>query len=458
MRQLIIALLVALSACEGQQGDQPMNEPQGFFSLPADKLGTTAILTPSANHGQRGDLMKLLDLSIPDSQAQSVIISIRSEYSTDQVTVSQTVTGPFHVIGASNAAPIVICTLEANGLVAGQNVSIQGVNGNVNANVSGTIGLLAPLNIIGATFASPIEITTAAAHGYPTGGTVQITGVTGNTAANGIWSITVTGPNTFTLNSSVGNAPFIAGGLSTPQNMFSLIGSDGTISPTNFAYTGGGTVLASSTGGTGTGAPNVGSPLVGILQWGVGGGQNQIEFDIPNPKLVQLLYPTNFPQSQPMTNTGMGVQIAVSASHISLYGRNDSNIAPLADPTATDYVGNFIRPAKVIAFVSPGDIGSQGRLERTIYVAESISSLAGGAFVVISVPPFAQSLRIQRAPAGTPIGLSFSNNVGNPYRNVDLGPNDEGPIPLDPNCQTITLVNAGAIAIPRLQAVFDVRP
>ena len=218
MRQLFItALLVALSACEGPQEDQAMNEDQGFFSLPADKLGTTAIVSPNAVTGARGDLVKMLDLSIPDSAAQSVIISVRSEYSTAQATVSQTISGPFHVIAATNAAPIAITTLEAHGLVTGQNVTIQGAMGNVRANITTTV--------------------------------------------------TVTGPNTFTLD-----------------------GSDGTISPTNFAYTGGGIIQASSLGGTGSGAPNVGSPLVGLLQWGVGGGQNQVEFDIPNPKLVQLLY------------------------------------------------------------------------------------------------------------------------------------------------------------------------
>jgi hypothetical protein len=154
----------------------------------------------------------------------------------------------------------------------------------------------------------------------------------------------------------------------------------------------------------------------------------------------------------------MGVQIGISASHISLYARNDANLAPLASATGADSIGNSISPAKVIAFVSPGEIISESRLERTIFIAESISPIAAGAFVTVSIPPFAQSVRMQRAPAGTPLTLTFQNNVSNPYRIVDLGPNDEGEIPIDPNCQTLVVTNAAAIPIPRLQAVFDVKP
>ena len=65
--------------------------------------------------------------------------------------------------------------------------------------------------ITGATNASPISIT-CASHGFSTGDTVTVSGVTGNTAANGIWVITSTGANTFTLNGSSGNGAYISGG------------------------------------------------------------------------------------------------------------------------------------------------------------------------------------------------------------------------------------------------------
>ena len=66
-----------------------------------------------------------------------------------------------------------------------------------------------------ATNAAPIAITTTAAHNLNTGAIVAISGITGNTAANGIWQITRTGATTFTLDRSVGNGAYSAGGTIT---------------------------------------------------------------------------------------------------------------------------------------------------------------------------------------------------------------------------------------------------
>ena len=73
---------------------------------------------------------------------------------------------------------------------------------------------LASLIITGATDASPIEITTAADHGWSTNDEVAIVGCIGNTAPNmeASWTITVTGTDTFTLNSSTGNGTYTGGG------------------------------------------------------------------------------------------------------------------------------------------------------------------------------------------------------------------------------------------------------
>lgn len=65
--------------------------------------------------------------------------------------------------------------------------------------------------ITGATNATPISIT-CAGHGYSTGDTVVLASVGGNTSANGVWEITVTGTDTFTLDGSVGNAAWTSGG------------------------------------------------------------------------------------------------------------------------------------------------------------------------------------------------------------------------------------------------------
>jgi hypothetical protein len=71
-----------------------------------------------------------------------------------------------------------------------------------------------PLTISGASNASPIEITTASPNGYTTGDQVFIDGVQGNTAANGLWTVTVISPTTFSLSGSSGNGSYTSGGLS----------------------------------------------------------------------------------------------------------------------------------------------------------------------------------------------------------------------------------------------------
>lgn len=78
--------------------------------------------------------------------------------------------------------------------------------------ISPTLG--AAKTITGASNATPIQITTSAAHGYSTGQTVTIGSVGGNTNANGTWVLTVVDGTNFTLNGSVGNAAYTAGGVS----------------------------------------------------------------------------------------------------------------------------------------------------------------------------------------------------------------------------------------------------
>lgn len=70
----------------------------------------------------------------------------------------------------------------------------------------------APKAITGATNATPISVTIAN-HGFSTNDVIVISGVGGNTAANGVWTITVTGANAFTLNGSVGSGAYTTGGL-----------------------------------------------------------------------------------------------------------------------------------------------------------------------------------------------------------------------------------------------------
>jgi hypothetical protein len=77
------------------------------------------------------------------------------------------------------------------------------------------------INVVGATNTSPIEITTGSNHGLVTGSNVRISGVGGNTAANTppneSRTITVTAPNKFTINGSVGNGTYTGGGTVTTE-------------------------------------------------------------------------------------------------------------------------------------------------------------------------------------------------------------------------------------------------
>lgn len=92
---------------------------------------------------------------------------------------------------------------------------VLAATGTVNVYVasdSGAVSGCVQLGITGATNSTPIAITTLSAHGLSNGNFATLTGVTGNTAANGTWNITVTGPTTFTLNGSTGNAVYAGGG------------------------------------------------------------------------------------------------------------------------------------------------------------------------------------------------------------------------------------------------------
>lgn len=97
----------------------------------------------------------------------------------------------------------------------------------------------------------------AAAHGRTTGEIVTIVGVRGTTSANSTFQITVTGANTFTLDSSAGNAAYVSGGtvyggsmalydadqasaaasaLGRPLVKFYTQDDDPTVNPTDVAF------------------------------------------------------------------------------------------------------------------------------------------------------------------------------------------------------------------------------
>lgn len=70
--------------------------------------------------------------------------------------------------------------------------------------------------IVSSTNATPIAMTVTG-HGFSTGDTIQVASHTTNTNANGVWEITVTGADTFTLDGSVGNG--VGGAAGTVRNI-----------------------------------------------------------------------------------------------------------------------------------------------------------------------------------------------------------------------------------------------
>lgn len=225
---------------------------------------------------------------------------------------------------------------------------------------------------------------------------------------------------------------------------------------------------------TAAGVWTVGEPLVGRLQWGVGGGQNQVEFDIPSGRLPDRIAPNatsgfgNATINQaPTRNTGRGVQIRLGGtSHVSLYARNDGSMVPLNAAAPPYLVGDTIgnnAPAKILAFVAPGSDSAAGgntRLERSIVAVGSNGGtpLAPGATVHVTLPPFAKSVRFERLPAGSPILVTMFTNNAVATRDVNIPVNDEGPIDLSATTDFIIITNQSAANINWITAVFDVTP
>lgn len=96
--------------------------------------------------------------------------------------------------------------------------------------IPGNVVYPTAVNISSSTNASPIVVTTASAHGLQTGDLADIQGHAVNTAANGVRTVTRTGANSFSINSSTGNGAGGATGTVQPINYGAgyNIPSDGT--------------------------------------------------------------------------------------------------------------------------------------------------------------------------------------------------------------------------------------
>jgi Tc toxin complex TcA C-terminal TcB-binding domain/Neuraminidase-like domain/Ubiquitin-activating enzyme E1 FCCH domain/Salmonella virulence plasmid 28.1kDa A protein len=106
------------------------------------------------------------------------------------------------------------------------------LNAAVQASASAIFIPIQPIEITAASNTSPIAITTAEPHGYQSSFQVTIKGVAGNTAANGNFTITVTGPSTFTLKTTAGNGAWTSGGVSIVSSFGYPIIGPSTAPPT----------------------------------------------------------------------------------------------------------------------------------------------------------------------------------------------------------------------------------
>lgn len=131
-----------------------------------------------------------------------------------------------------------IATVLAQGALTNK-LSIKGNSkGNWTITQSGIYqqhNLYTPINIASSTNASPIAITTATPlpATLVTGSQVVIAGHLVNTNANGVWTITTTGANSFTLNTSTGNG--IGGATGTVTQSITPAIADRVVEPILFA-------------------------------------------------------------------------------------------------------------------------------------------------------------------------------------------------------------------------------
>ncbi len=220
--------------------------------------------------------------------------------------------------------------------------------------------------------------------------------------------------------------------------------------------------------------PASGNPVVGYLLWGVGGSRSEVEFDIPPNKTPADLAPSGRGNNAPMANVGGGLQVNISASHVSVYVRHDGNLASIVHtekswaavpPGPPVQVIGDPNAARVLTFVSPGT-GPMSPLQRTIHVVggttfpPGVTNLLNPAEgVVITVPPFAKRVRFQRGEPDLESLRVVCMTSANPVlRSFSVPVGFEDWIALDPTTTRLTITNSSAAIIGSLQAVFDVTP
>lgn len=239
-----ISILASLGA---KYNDHISNDP-GVFAFTvtgtANSAGEFELFTSVAHGLSTGNFLELSGFT-PAGINGSYTISVTgtnsftlsgSTYAAGAVTSGTIVFVDYHNTADGNNS-VVVPTLASTDLQGAlqyahalkrlynkhlENVGSHGIDDSTNV-VSTNSG--DPLNITGAVAVGPlIQITTNVAHNLTTGQYVKITGVLGTVEANGIWTITSTGANTFTLDGSTFANAYVSGGsLQSQRQIYSLI-------------------------------------------------------------------------------------------------------------------------------------------------------------------------------------------------------------------------------------------
>lgn len=220
-------------------------------------------------------------------------------------------------------------------------------------------------------------------------------------------------------------------------------------------------------------------PLVGIAEFAAGAGIDYVEFDIPTPSIapgeVQATLgtvPVGILRNIPVSRRVNGSLLALPASTLRVYARNDAASAWLGADPATDSALNLNnpKPATLRVHATYGPRVTQAHLTRTmpLLMAPLLTpTMTPGQDITFGIPPYARRVsfpRLSDTPATTmgilrilftltgygTGGLAF---VAGPYI---VGATDVGDVEVPVGATSLTIINDSVgINIDNMLAVFE---
>jgi len=212
----------------------------------------------------------------------------------------------------------------------------------------------------------------------------------------------------------------------------------------------------------------IAGPLVGLVEFGAGGGRANAEFDIPTPTFGPGGIFNAAPSDQVFTPSSLlsnAIMLTLPASSIRVFVRNDSRVFPTNDPlglVATSVpIGASSDPAKIRVHAAYGNGPVTSRLQRTYVLINSETFVLTAA--ACGIPPFARRVRFYRSDLTIPLdvsirsqGLSASLAGLTRLRSTYTIPAGvDGSLELMPQDTSISVTPA-APGVTFLAAVFDV--